>query len=145
MFVEGANVIGKPDEADDSIQTATILLVEDEYRVREVMELTLRLSGYHVLSVESAAEALKLIENYDDMIHLMVTDFALPRMNGAELAAKLKRMRPETKVLFVSGFQKQDLLDCHGMVGRNGLEFLQKPFAPEVLESKVSDMLADAH
>lgn len=145
MYAKSSDVTSIPDRVTDSAQTATILLVEDEYRVREVMELALSLSGYHVLSVESAAEALELIENYDDKIDLMVTDFALPYMNGGNLADRLREARPLTKVLFVSGFQKQDLLDYHEEPGRAGLEFLQKPFTPEALESKVSDMLADAY
>lgn len=142
MFLEGSGAVRKSEEAAASPQLATILLVEDEDRVREVMELALSLSGYHVLSVESCIEALEIIENYNDTIHLLVTDFALPYMNGADLAARFKKARPLSKVLFVSGFPKQDVQEFHETNGRDILEFLQKPFTPEALESKVSDMLA---
>lgn len=107
------------------------------------MELTLHLSGYHVLSVESSLKALELIENYDDAIHLMVTDFALPFMNGVDLAARFRRARPRAKVLYVSGFPRQDVLGFHQATGRTALEFLQKPFTPEALEVKVHNLLED--
>ena len=143
MFSESAGVVRERDRPSDSSQTATILLVEDEERVREVMELTLRLSGYHVLAVESANKALEIIEKYDDTIHLMVTDFALPHMNGVALASRLKRSRPFAKVLHISGFPKQEVQSFHETTERAALEFLQKPFTPDVLENKVRKMLDD--
>lgn len=142
MSSGNSGAVRQSEEPADSSQPATILLVEDEDRVREVMELTLHLSGYHVLSVESCIEALEIIENYNGTIHLLVTDFALPYMNGADLAARFKSARPSSKVLFVSGFPKQDIQDFYETNGRDALEFLQKPFTPDVLESKVGDMLA---
>lgn len=144
MFLESTGIGLGGERAASSSQTATILLVEDEERVREVMELTLSLSGYHVLSTDSALEALEIIESYGDSIHLMVTDFSMPHMNGAELAVRLKRVRPDAKVLYVSGFQKQDVQDLHDRNGRSVMEFLQKPFTPEDLEMKVQAILAGA-
>jgi two-component system cell cycle sensor histidine kinase/response regulator CckA len=143
MILESADV-DKEEGRTISSSQATILLVEDEERVREVMELTLSLSGYHVLSASGVEEALEVIENYADTIHLMVTDFALPHMNGADLAARLKRIRPQAKVLYVSGFQRQDVQDYHDRNGKTALEFLQKPFMPEELETKVRDILGEA-
>jgi two-component system cell cycle sensor histidine kinase/response regulator CckA len=145
MFIESTDVSleGGGGGGAASSQTATILLVEDEERVREVMALTLSLSGYRVLSTESAVEALEIIGNYEDTIDLMVTDFAMPHMNGADLAVRLKRARPYAKVLYVSGFQKQDVQDFHEKNGaRTRLEYLQKPFMPEELEMKVKNILA---
>lgn len=144
MIVEGASVGQESSSLEETPQTVTILLVEDEERVREVMELTLSLSGYKVLSVESAKKALEIVNNYEGTIHLMVTDFAMPHMNGAELAARLKRARPQARVLYVSGFQKQDVQDYHDRIDRSTLEFLQKPFTPEELEEKVQKILAEA-
>lgn len=144
MFLETPGVKVDEEGAAGSSQTATILLVEDEDRVREVVELTLSLGGYRVLSARSAVEALSIIENYGDTIHLMVTDFAMPHMNGADLAARLKRARPQARVLYISGFPKQDVQDFHDRHGRSVLEFLQKPFTPEALEAKVRRLLADA-
>lgn len=144
MILESSRIGKDKESLNDAIQTANILLVEDEERVREVMELTLSLSGYNVLSTESAIKALEIIEKYDEPIHLMVTDFAMPHMNGADLAARLKRARPATKVLYVSGFPKQDVQDFHEANGRATLEFLQKPFTPEELEMKVQRILSGA-
>jgi two-component system, cell cycle sensor histidine kinase and response regulator CckA len=143
VFLKSPEVSRDKEAVSDSPQPITILLVEDEDRVRGVMELTLTLSGYHVISTGGAVEALEVIENYKDTIHLMVTDFAMPHMNGGELAARLKRVRPSAKVLYVSGFPEQDIQDFHGMKGRTPLEFLQKPFSPETLEMKVHNLLAD--
>lgn len=142
MILESAGVEKMSGNVADSPQAVTILLVEDEDRVREVMELTLALSGYKVLSVEGAKRALEVIESYDGTIHLMVTDFAMPHMNGAELASRFKRARPQGRVLYVSGFQKQDVQQYHDRAGRSSLEFLQKPFTPEELEEKVQNILA---
>jgi two-component system, cell cycle sensor histidine kinase and response regulator CckA len=144
MVVESAGIGLDNHSTTDSSRPATILLVEDESRVREVMEMTLSLNGYQVLAVGSATEALEIIEKYEDTIEMMVTDFALPHMNGVTLAARLKRLRPHAKVLYVSGFPKQDVLDFHERGGRSAIEFLQKPFTPETLEAKVSSLLADA-
>ncbi len=143
MILESTDVESEEGEATGTSQ-ATILLVEDEQRVREVMELTLSLSGYRVLSASGAEEALEIIKSHADTIHLMVTDFAMPHMNGADLAAKFKRARPQAKVLYVSGFQKQDVQDFHEKNGaRTALEYLQKPFMPEELEMKVKNILAE--
>jgi two-component system, cell cycle sensor histidine kinase and response regulator CckA len=144
MLLKSVNVRLDNEAAVDSSRMKTILLVEDEERVREVMEATLSLSGYHVLSTGSALEAREIIESHDATIHLMVTDFAMPYMNGAELAAHLKRARPEAKVLYVSGFPRQDLQELHDKSGRILPEFMQKPFTPEDLEVKVQDILSEA-
>lgn len=143
MFFESAGTGLDKERVENCPRTATILLVEDEERVREVIELTLSLCGYRVLSTDGALQALEIIESYDDTIHLMVTDFAMPHMNGADLAARLKRTRPESKVLYVSGFQRQDVQSFHDRNGKSELEFLQKPFTPEELEAKVQALLAD--
>jgi two-component system, cell cycle sensor histidine kinase and response regulator CckA len=144
MLLKSVNANRDKETAVDSTRMKTILLVEDEERVREVMEVTLSLGGYHVLSTGSALEAREIIESYDSTIHLMVTDFAMPHMNGADLAAHLKRARPEAKVLYVSGFPRQDVQDVHDKSGRILLEFMQKPFTPEDLEIKVRDILSDS-
>lgn len=144
MFLESAGTVRWKENPAEASETATILLVEDEERVREVVELTLRLSGYHVISTESAVKALEIIENYSDTIHLLVTDFALPYMNGVDLAARFRSARPRAKVLYISGFPKQDLIEHQEKSERMSLEFLQKPFTPEALEGKVINMLKDA-
>jgi DNA-binding NtrC family response regulator len=108
------------------------------------MELTLSLSGYRVLSTESAIKASEIIENRSDTIHLLITDFALPFMNGAELAARFRRARPGAKVLYISGFQKQEILEWQGKNAKVAGEFLQKPFTPEALEEKIRELLEDA-
>lgn len=143
MFLKSVDVDREEQRTAEALQRATILLVEDEERVREVMELTLSLSGYRVLVASGALEAIEIIESYGDTIHLMVTDFAMPHMNGADLAARLKRARPEARVLYVSGFPLQDVQDFHVKHGSRELEFMQKPFTPEEFEMKVHKLLGD--
>ncbi len=143
MLLERAEASRVEEGSADSTQLATILLVEDEERVREVMELTLSLSGYRVLSTESAIEASEIIEKQSDSIHLLISDFALPFMNGAELAARFRRARPNAKVLLISGFPKHDVMEYQGQSARAATEFLQKPFPPEELEDKVRKLLED--
>lgn len=144
MILDSPGVDVDKNRDADASQATTILLVEDEDRVREVMELTLTLSGYRVLSIGSTIEALEIIENYEGTIHLMITDFSMPHMNGADLAARLKRARPQAGVLYVSGFPEHEVQSVHQMSGRADMQFLQKPFTPEALETKVLDILASA-
>lgn len=145
MLLESEEVSYAEESAASRDQTATILLVEDEERVREVIELTLSLSGYHVLSTESSLEASRIIESQSARIDLLVTDFALPFMNGGDLAARFRRARPDAKVLFVSGFPKHDVLELEGRGARANTDFLQKPFTPEALEEKIQKLLEDTN
>ena len=113
----------------------TILLVEDEEMVRKLICRVLSESGYNVLEADSGEEALRVCQTNAD-IHLVVTDVVMPGMDGRELAQQLRAMRPEIKIIYVSGYA--DVLS-----GPGELEpFLQKPFAPDAILDKVHDVLA---
>jgi signal transduction histidine kinase len=117
----------------------TVLVVEDEEIVRDLVCAVLEEQGYNVLCATDGLEALEAAENFDGTIHLLVTDVIMPHMNGPELAAKLSRLRPAMKVLYVSGYSDNDIGDQGVLDPR--FELLQKPFTPQTLASKIREVI----
>jgi signal transduction histidine kinase/ActR/RegA family two-component response regulator len=127
-------------EADAPRGTETVLLVEDDEGVRSVIRRGLAAYGYAVLEAGRAEEALALCAARKEPIHLLISDVILPGMGGREMAEKAVEVRPDMKVLFVSGFIDDPALRHRLRVGR--VEFLQKPFSARDLAQKVHDLLA---
>jgi CheY-like chemotaxis protein len=117
----------------------TILLVEDALRVRAVVREILEMIGYHVLEARHGAEAIEISERHQGPIHIMVTDVVMPQMSGRELAQRLAPVRPDMKVLYMSGYT-DDAIVRHGVLGA-GMAFLSKPFTPDALAAKVREVL----
>jgi CheY-like chemotaxis protein len=117
----------------------TILLVEDEEAVRVIVSKILQNKGYAVLEARQGHEALQICKDHQGPIHLMVTDVVMPHMSGSELAERLATLRPELRVLFMSGYPDNAIVH-HGVLG-DGTSFLQKPFTLSALECKVRDLL----
>jgi nitrogen-specific signal transduction histidine kinase/CheY-like chemotaxis protein len=117
----------------------TILLVEDDDQVRALAGTVLRRQGYVVLEAPSAGEALLACEQHGSTIHLLLSDVILPRMRGPALAQRIVAMRPETKVLFMSGYV-DDVVVQHDL-GGPGVAYLQKPLTPASLTQKVREVL----
>ncbi|MDO9576776.1 MAG: response regulator [Candidatus Cloacimonadales bacterium] len=113
----------------------TILLVEDEEAIREFVSSILEESGYKVLEADGGEKGLQISDNYDGMIHLLLSDIRMPKMSGPELARKLKQKHPETKLLFVSGHTDNEAIRKE--IGDSYCGFLQKPFSYEGLLSKI--------
>lgn len=126
-----------PVEKSDNFET--VLVVEDEEIVRELVCDVLEEQGYNVICAGDGLEALEMAGNFDGTIHLLVTDVIMPHMNGHELASKLSRIRPDMKVLYVSGYSDTDLGD-HGVLDPR-YELLQKPFTPQTLARKIRDVI----
>jgi two-component system, cell cycle sensor histidine kinase and response regulator CckA len=117
----------------------TVLLVEDAQRVRAVVREILEMSGYAVLEAHHGAEALELSNRHAGPIHLLVTDVVMPQMSGRELAQRLSTLRPDLKVLYMSGYT-DDAIVRHGVLA-SGIAFLSKPFTPDALALKVRELL----
>ena len=118
-----------------------VLLVEDEPAVRAMTTLVLREQGYHVLEAVNGEDALELVRVRDmvDRINLLMTDVVMPRMGGKELADRMKQIRPDIKVLFMSGYN-DEVVNQHGIVAPE-VEFLQKPTSLQLLARKVREVL----
>jgi nitrogen-specific signal transduction histidine kinase/CheY-like chemotaxis protein len=119
----------------------TVLVVEDDEIVREVTCQALRRYGYQVIEAANGGEALLACERHQGPIPLMITDVVMPQMSGRELAARLQQLRPEMRVLYMSG-HTDDAVFRHGLVDPARF-FLQKPFTPSVLAQKVRDILEE--
>jgi PAS domain S-box-containing protein len=117
----------------------TILVVEDDQGVRMLARDVLEMDGYTVLEASHGEEALRVCEEHQGPIHLMVTDMVMPGMNGRQLAERLAPLRPEMKVLYVSGYTDNAILR-HGVL-EPGMAFLQKPITPGALARKVREVL----
>ena len=117
----------------------TILLVEDEDTVRDLARDILASCGYTVLEARHGADALSISAAHAGKIDLMLTDVVMPEMNGRELAERLAAQRPETKVLYMSGYTDHAVVH-HGVLAPQ-TEFLQKPFTEAVLTRKLRDLL----
>jgi two-component system, cell cycle sensor histidine kinase and response regulator CckA len=119
--------------------TETVLVVEDAASLRAVIRQMLMRLGYQVLDAADGELALKLAERHRGPIHLLLTDVVMPVLGGRQLMERLAKLRPETKVLFTSGYT-DDAVVRHGVL-EAGIPFLQKPFTPDGLARAVRDVL----
>jgi len=117
----------------------TILLAEDDEMVRTLVRETLEGEGYHVLDASDALEAHLMAECHQGTIQLLITDVVMPKASGPELARTLSQLRPDLKVLYISGHNESTLLR-RGMRRKNAA-FLPKPFTPAALTAKVREVL----
>jgi signal transduction histidine kinase len=115
--------------------TETVLLVEDQDEVRSVARAVLRRYGYHVLEARNAGDALLTCERHPRTIHLLLTDVIMPQVSGRELAERLLKLRPDMKVLYMSGYTDNAVVQ-HGTL-ESGAAYLQKPIVPLQLARKV--------
>jgi DNA-binding NtrC family response regulator len=120
--------------------TETILLVEDDHGVRTIAARILSAAGYTVLTASSGAEALLLCANHPGQIHLVLTDVVMPQMSGKDFVVRLAKVRPSTRVLYMSGYTDSTIV--HQGVIDAGTHFIGKPFTQSELVIKVQQVLA---
>jgi len=117
----------------------TVLLVEDEELVRSLARRILQRHGYNVVEAENGGAAYLLCKKHEGVIDLLLTDVIMPNMNGRELYDQLIELRPDLKVLYMSGYT-EDVIAQHGVLDP-GTPFIQKPFTIEALARKIREVL----
>jgi PAS domain S-box-containing protein len=128
-----------PQKGGPARGSETLLVVEDEPAVLALSRRALEAQGYVVLAASDAAAALRVVERHGGTIHLLLTDVVMPGLSGRELADRLTVQRPGIRVLYMSGYPG-DAVVQHGTLP-SGSAFLQKPFSPDGLARKVRDVL----
>jgi two-component system cell cycle sensor histidine kinase/response regulator CckA len=129
----------EPEEVTLAVGSETVLLVEDEAVVRDLLREVLETAGYEVLEAHDGVHALELAEEHAGAIDLLLTDVVMPKMSGRELAERFRTQRPEMRVLYTSGYTDGVIAD-QGIL-EPGTEFLQKPFSFADLTHKVRSVL----
>jgi CheY-like chemotaxis protein len=117
----------------------TVLVVEDEADVRNLLRRVLQARGYTILEARDGLEAIEVALQYSGRIDLLITDLVMPRMSGRELAASLAQARPEMRILLMSGYSDEVMMR-QGMLQAT-FAFVQKPFSPINLARKVREVL----
>jgi len=133
--------VAPPKEASsDTLRgSETVLVVEDHDDVRELACQILKSHGYSILEAANGNEALHVCGAYTGHIDLLLTDVVMPGMTGPELATRFRRLRPETKVLFVSGYTADAVFDQDGTAVK--FAYLAKPYTPGALAGKIREVL----
>jgi CheY-like chemotaxis protein len=135
----GAKSESRVSQSESLQGSETVLLVEDENSVRELARRILEMYGYVVLEAVGSDETQRICEEHEGRIHLMLTDVVMPGANGRELAQMVAPLQPEMKVLYMSGYT-DDAIVQHRVLGAD-TPFLQKPFTPAGLARKVREVL----
>jgi CheY-like chemotaxis protein len=132
-------VAARPGTTEPRRGSETVLVVEDAASVRLVTRQVLERYGYAVLEAPDGETALRLAAKHHGPIRLLLTDIVMPGLSGQQLAGQLAHLRPEMKVLYVSGYGDRAVVQ-HGILASE-VAYLQKPFTPETLARRVRDVL----
>lgn len=144
VYLPKPNGGAEPEEKEQTLMdklndSETVLVVEDDDRLRKLGRKVLERYGYRVLEAQDGEEALKVCKEHESSIQLMITDVVMPKMGGRELAKRLQPFYPEMKVIYMSGYTHEAIVH-HGVL-TSGLNFLEKPFTPKGLVNRVQEVL----
>jgi PAS domain S-box-containing protein len=144
IYLPRADAVAKPTSLAQISRAAgggteTVLVVEDQEEVRQFAAQVLRSRGYEVLEAPGGKEALVISEHHPGRIHLMLTDVVMPGMTGVDLAETIGPLRPDMKVLYMSGYTNNTV--AHRGMDSGDSAYLPKPFSPEILSSRVRETL----
>jgi two-component system cell cycle sensor histidine kinase/response regulator CckA len=120
-------------------QNNTILLVEDEESLLDVLKLVLESSGYDVLTAADGEEAVVVYAEQGDQISLVLSDMGLPRMGGWDAMLKILEINPKAKVILASGFFESRLRE--EVVAAGAMDFIQKPYVPEIILQRIEEII----
>jgi two-component system cell cycle sensor histidine kinase/response regulator CckA len=137
--LETAETVAAPAPGGGRGGSETILLAEDNEMVRTLTCEILKRQGYTVVEARHGADALDIARRYHGPIHLLLTDVVMPEMSGPELVSRLGPIRPQMKIVYMSGYTA-DAIDRQGMLDE-GIEFLPKPVGVDTLVRKVREVL----
>jgi CheY-like chemotaxis protein len=129
----------EPPAAEAPTGVETILLVEDETRVRKLILDVLRSRGYNVLEATRGEDALRLARRHGGSIDMALVDVVMPEMSGPDLVKELEPLCPKLRVLYMSGYTDEAIM--HHGIAESSVAFLQKPFLPDVLARRVREVL----
>lgn len=127
----------------DAVAGVTVLVAEDQIQVRELARIALEERGFHVLTAENGAEALKIYQDRGGDLTLLLSDVAMPEMNGPALASELRKDKPRLKVIFMSGHVRMSDMDPEDLGPDTW--FIKKPFDPRELTRMVEERLSADH
>jgi two-component system cell cycle sensor histidine kinase/response regulator CckA len=136
---EAAKLLADSEGEPDLRGSETVLVVEDESSVRALAARILRERGYTVLEASNGKEALRVAQEFDGEIHLVLTDVVMPEMSGKVLISRIEAARPGIRSLFISGYTDNAIVH-HGILESN-VAFLQKPFTANALAHKVREVI----
>ena len=139
----------KTEEETESKSTArtllqgneTILIVDDNASIRQLIVETLKPLGYNCLQAASGKDAMDVLRKYKGEVHLLITDVVMPGMSGRELAETIREERPEMKVIFMSGYT-ENIIAHHGVL-EQGINYISKPITPVTLTQKIRSVLRE--
>ncbi len=122
-------------------RNTSILIVDDEETVRNVTYRILNGLGYKVLTVKDGDEALKIFESHYEKIDLVIMDMVLPKLSGPEIYKRMRAIKPDLSILFVTGYDYKSEMNAFGHLEQRHIRMLQKPYSKESLEKVVSNLL----